>query len=404
LPADARWLVRSAAVPSDDPQVRLAEQRGIPCIKYAEALGRLCPAHRTLAVAGTHGKTSTSWLALHALRGVAPGAGALIGGTCSVLGTNALPPAPDDWFVVEACEYDRSFFHLTPHAAAITNLEADHLDCYGTLENLVAAFAQFASQVEPEGLLVLGRNVPLEVERAAGCRVWREGRELHVTARGHEQGLHRFELETPLGRLGPVALAVPGPFQVSNAALALALGAHAAKGADERLAAGIAGFRGAGRRFEFWGDVGGRALVHDYAHHPTELAATLDTAREVFPGRPLEVLFQPHQHGRTRRCLEGFARCLAAFDRAVVTDVYGARRPEAGEPSASAEDLVARATELGGRVELGGPPRAAARRFAAGMAEGAAGLVIGAGNIEEVRDDLHHELSLRAPAPGVPRR
>ena len=400
LPADARWVVRSAAVPEDDPQVIAAGERGVPCSKYAQAVARLCPRGRTLAVAGTHGKTSTSWLLAHALREVAPGSGALIGGTCIELETNALPPAPGGWFAVEACEFDRSFLQLTPHAAAILNIDADHLDCFGSMENLVRAFAEFAARVERDGLLVLGEDVPDSVERAARCTVWRLGRELGVRRHGSESGRHRFDLTLPGGELQGVRLGVPGPFQVGNAATALALAAFAMGDAAPALGLGLARFRGAARRFELWAELAGRAIVHDYAHHPTELAATLGTAREVYPDRPLHLLFQPHQHGRTHRFLEEFARCLVETDRTLVADVYGARRAKPGEDLAGAPELVARARELGAAVELGGPRRAAALRFARELPEDAVGLVVGAGDIEDVRHDLLHELSLRAPAAG----
>lgn len=398
LPDAARQVIRSAAVPDDDPQVLAARERGLPVTKYAQALGELMPSGRSLCVAGTHGKTTTSWLTLHALRGRLPGTGALIGGLCNRLGTGALAPDADGWVVVEACEYDRSFHHLRPTSAAVTNLEPDHLDCFGTLGALHEAFAHFAGLVDPRGRLILGADVPVAVERGAHCEVWRVGREIRVRELAPEAGLHRFGITTPLGEIGQVRLAVPGAFQVGNAALALSLAACATGELDEALGEGLARMQGVGRRFESWGEVAGRELIHDYAHHPTELSVTIDTARAVFPGRPLHLLFQPHQFERTALFLDEFAAMLARVDGACVTDVYGARRATGQARVATAADLVARARERGAHVQAVGDLSSAPARFAGSLPPRAVGLVVGAGDIESIRDSLTHELSLRSPS------
>ncbi len=398
LPADTHIVIRSAAVPDDDPQVVAARERGLEVLKYSQALGALAPRGRTLCIAGTHGKTTTSWLALHALRAERPGTGALIGGLCQVLGTGSLAPAKDGWLVVEACEYDRSFHHLRPTHGAITNLEPDHLDCFGTLGALHEAFARFAGLVDPAGRLILGSDVPALVERGAACEVWRLGREVQIRELGAESGLHRFGIATPLGEIGEVRLSVPGAFQVGNAALALALAASAAGELTEGLGRGLSAMRGVGRRFESWGQVAGRELVHDYAHHPTELRVTIQAARAVFPGRPLHLLFQPHQFERTALFLAEFAEALALVDGACVTDVYGARRKAQNLRGASAEDLVARARIEGACVQLAGDLTAAPALFAQSLPPSAVGLVVGAGDIESIRDPLVHELSLRSPS------
>jgi UDP-N-acetylmuramate--alanine ligase len=411
LPGPTELVIRSAAVPVDDPQVRAARERGVPVLKYAEALGRLAPAGRTLAVAGTHGKTSTAWLLLHALRSALADAadedrpGALIGGTCRTLATNALPPGRDGWFVVEACEFDRSFLQLAPHAALITNVDADHLDCFGSLDGVVEAFAQFAERVAPSGVLVLGADVPPAVERAARARVLRLGRDFELVPRGVTAGCHRFELRG-LGRDPlPVELAVPGAFQCGNGALALALGS-ALLGAERapRLAAGLGQYRGAGRRFESWGSCEGVELVHDYAHHPTEVRATLAAAAEVFPGQPLHVLFQPHQQERTARLLEEFAQSFGAATTVVVAEVYGARRPGTDQPAADAGTLVDRLRFRGVEAERGGTLAQSTERFLGHLRGPCAALVLGAGDVDTVRDDLLRSLSLRSGAQGRPGR
>ncbi len=408
VPHDAQLLVRSAAVPGDDSSVRSALERGVPVLKYAEALARVAPKGRTLAIAGTHGKTTTSWMTYYALRGMADesavgemrdGAslapGAIIGGACRRLATNALTPGARGWFAVEACEYDRSFLHLSPQAAAITNIEADHLDYYGSLDAIKSAFMRFADRVAQNGVLVLGRDVPRGVETAARCKVWRLGRDLKVRLLGERSGYFSFELEGPDFSSGPVELGAPGHFNVDNAACALGLAvaaAASAHGLDLQTAAraaarSLARYEGAQRRFERWGEAGGAALVHDYAHHPTEVRVTLETARRVFPGRALHVLFQPHQHSRTAHFLEEFAQSLRLADHVVVADVYGARA-HLGERSAGSPELVERLVGLGVQARAGGDAAAAARCAAESIRAPAALLVLGAGDIVRVQDDL----------------
>ncbi len=418
LPADVELVVRSAAVPSDDPQLRAALARGIPVWKYAEALGRLCPPGRTLAVAGTHGKTGSSWMLWHALEGVgallgAPVTGALIGGTCRRLRTNALAGHRDGLFCAEACEYDRSFLQLAPYGAIVTNVEEDHLDYYGNFGAIKQAFARFADRVSADGLLVLGRDVPPEVEHAARATVWRLGRELEVELLGETCGAFCLRLLGPGWATPPFQLAIPGHFSVENAACALALAigisARRARVEPNVLAAagaqGIERFAGVERRFELWGSVGcvqdGAGVlhvVHDYAHHPTEVRVTLEAARRAYPRVPLYVLFQPHQHSRTARFLDDFAEALRGADHVLVADVYGARAHREGEQRAGAAELVLALRRRGVSAQEGGDPARACERFAAVLPAAAAAFVLGAGDIDGIREALFARLAARAPA------
>ena len=414
LPPATELVVRSSAVPPGDPQVVEAQRRGVPVIKYGEGLSRVAPAKRTLAVAGTHGKTSTSWMLWHALEGLgeelnAPVSAALVGGICRRLGTNALAGSHGGWFCVEACEYDRTFLNLAPFGAAITNVEPEHLDYYGTFEAVCGAFARFADLVDGEGLLVLGRDVPEAVELGARCMVWRLGRELHADLLGESRGRFRFRLRAPGWATPPVELSAPGHFNVDNAALALALavgiGARTSRLEPGRMAEaaarGIARFDGVHRRFEPWGGDEGVDLVHDYAHHPTEVRVTLEAARRVYPKKPLHVLFQPHQHSRTARFLGEFAESLRIADRVVVADVYGARLHVDGERHAGAHELVLELRALGVDAEEGGGLPSAVEAFVLGLPREAAAFVVGAGDVDRVRDELLHKLALRsAPARG----
>lgn len=418
LPQDVELLVRSAAIPLEDPAVREAQRRGIAVWKYSELLGRVAPRRRTLAIAGTHGKTTSSWMVYYALRGVcealgrgAPEAGALIGGVCRTVGSNSVLPRPGGWFAAEACEYDRSFLQLWPEGAILTNVEADHLDYYGTMEALEEAFARFVDRVHPDGLVVVGRAVPERITNAAHAPVWRLGRDFEVDLMGEQHGYFRFRLRGPGWASPQVELSVPGAFNVENAACALALVIGLVARVwrvDPNLAAAhaarwITRYKGAERRFEPWGTHGGVELIHDYAHHPTEVRATIEAARRALPGKPLHVLFQPHQYSRTARFLDEFADSLRGADRVVVADVYGARA-HIDHTAADASDLVLRLKSMTIDAEAGGPPKPSMKRLAERLPSGGAALILGAGDIDLAKDDLIEELALRGSPERVSRR
>ena len=410
LPQGVKTLVRSAAVPLSHPACEAARERGVETLKYAEFLGRLCPKDRTLAVAGTHGKTTGSWMLYHALRGIATELGhalpgALVGGVSCEAETNAVAPGGDAPFVVEACEYDRSFLHLRPYGAVISNLEEDHLDYYGDLAAIENAFARFVDGVDMDGLLVVGSQVSEVVLNSAPCEVWRLGKELKVDLLGEECGCFRFRVRGPKWATPEIRLAVPGEFNVENAALAIALAVgistrrygHEAAVLAAAAAKGLMEFSGVERRFQLWGEEAEVRVFHDYAHHPTEVKVTLETARRVIQGGELHVLFQPHQHSRTARFLGDFVESLRLADRVVVADVYGARLHIDTE-SAGSEELVTRLKRahveavFGG--DLAGSVSAALERLPAGSGL----LVLGAGDIDGVRDELLNRLALRCAA------
>ena len=417
LPDDAALVVHSAAISDGDAQLVRAAERGLPVIKYAELLARLAPPEKTLAVAGTHGKTTSVWMLWFALEGVrgdegrGPAPGALIGGSSRDLGINAIPGDPDGWFSVEACEYDRSFLKLSPFGAIVTNVEGDHLDYYGSESAIEEAFARFCSRVHSQGLLVLGRDVPECVEHASTCTVWRLGRDFEVDLLGERKGYFRFRLRGPGWSVPEVALEVPGEFNVDNAALALALaigvgtpggGLPATPNPNSDPGRGIEMFTGVGRRFEYWGDEEGIVVVHDYAHHPTEVRVTLETARRTMPGVPLHVLFQPHQHSRTARFLDEFCESLRSADRVVVTDVYGARTHIDGERFAGAEAMVEGLKARLVDATYGGNLEQSVEIFSSELPSSCAALVLGAGDIDNVRDELLDHVAMRSTTERKP--
>lgn len=418
LAPDVELVVRSAAVPDDDPDVLAARERGVPVWKYARLVGALCPPDRTLAVAGTHGKTTVSWLLAYALRGLghagggeAPKRGFLVGGACQKLGVNAKLPEPGGWFAVEACEYDRSFHQLEARGAIVTNVEPDHLDYYGDLESIEVAFARFGDRVDPDGLIVVGRDVPERVHSEARAEVWRLGREVRVRLLGEDRGRFCIQVDGPGWSTPPIQLDLVGSFQVDNAALAVALTVGLAArdlGVEpSRAAAGVARelmrFSGAVRRFERWGTVGDVEVVHDYAHHPTEVQVTLDAARRAFPGQALHVLFQPHQESRTARFLGEFTESLRGVDRVVVSDVYGARK-HIDAVGAGAAELAARLRTAGVDAVAPGDLSSSLTATLDRLPPRCALLVLGAGDVDTLRDDLLHDLALRRALPSGARR
>ncbi|HIG86664.1 MAG TPA: UDP-N-acetylmuramate--L-alanine ligase [Planctomycetes bacterium] len=411
-PSDVQTLIRSAAVPDSDPQVLAAEAAGVPVLRYKHALGAVT-GKDSLAVAGTHGKTTTTWMLFEALGGLdqarslagmpLEGAGILVGGLHQRLGCNVVAPMPGAPTAVEACEYDRTFLELSPRGGIVTNLEADHLDYYGSMEALEGAFARFAAGIDPGGLLVLSSDAPEFLREAACCEVWTLGREYDVELHGEDRGYFSIRIVGPGWASGVVRLQVPGRFNVDNAAaavaLAVGLSARGDSGLDQALLAehaarGVARYEGTKRRFESWGEVQGVQVVHDYAHHPTEVRVTLEAARRVFPGLPLHVFFQPHQASRTHRFLKEFIESLRGADRVVVADVYGARQTIDGR-QAGAEDLAVGLRRAGLDASAGGGLKTALAELVQGIVDPAAVLVLGAGDIDSTHDDLLSQLALR---------
>ncbi len=353
---DAQLLIRSAAVPDTNPEVEQARRHDVPVLKYAEALGRLTTQRATVAVAGTHGKTTTSSLVAHLLAGVGVDPGWIIGGAPRSLASAATWGEAAAPFIVEACEYDHSFLNLTPRWAIITGVVADHLDCFGDEAGVRKAFALFAARVAPDGVLVVGRDVPDDVLASARCRVLRVGADVRLEevsedASGY-RGLVRRGAETAPFRFDPM-----GAHNLENLTAALAVATCAAPAvALADLAATAASFRGAARRLHDHGEIllsGNRRvrLIDDFAHHPDALNAARRGLATRFDGRRVVAVFQPHQVSRTRDFFDDFARSLAAFERVHLCDIFVTRdtEPERAEPlvDALAQSAGKRCTRCG---------------------------------------------------------
>jgi UDP-N-acetylmuramate--alanine ligase len=352
------YVVRSAAVPATDAEVVECERRGFTSLLYAEAVGRLSEGRRTLAIAGTHGKTSTTAMTVAALRGSGMDPSHLIGGDVPQLGGNGHSGA-SDLLVVEACEFNRSFHQLRPFGAAILNVDHDHFDCFPSTGDVLAAFAGYAARVRPGGIVLVEETVGKDVLAAVDgdVRVLRVGSGLFADVRAvdvaDELGCYSFVPMFEGRRLPRVQLAIPGRFQMDNALFALGLAMAA--GADGAGACrGLAAFAGVRRRFEVRdGPLGGR-LISDYAHHPAEISAVIRAARRRYPGKRLVVAFQPHQHQRTLALLANFAEALSAADHSLIADIYGARESAEMRAAVRAEDLVAAVQARGGSCRAAG--------------------------------------------------
>jgi UDP-N-acetylmuramate--alanine ligase len=350
--AEVDVVVISSAVDESNPDVSAARERGIPVIRRAQMLGQVMRLKQGIAVAGTHGKTTTTSLTGMVLTEAGFDPTIVVGGRVRILGTNARL-GRGDFIVAEADEYDRSFLELTPDVAVVTNVEADHLDCYRDLNEILDAFVLFANRVPFYGAVVaclddpgVGALLPRVEKRVV---TYGESPQAHIRARDIrlEESGTRFEVwDSEQGRLGEVRLPLPGRHNVANALAAIAVGRELLI-PFETIAGALAGFTGVVRRFEKKGDRAGVLVVDDYAHHPTEISATLAAARQVYPDRRLVAVFQPHLFSRTRDFATEFGRALLGADVAVVTDIYPSR--EKPLPGVTGQLVVRAAREAGHR-------------------------------------------------------
>ena len=345
LPAGIDAIVHTAALPPGAPPLVAAREAGVPAVKYARAVGLLSARCRTFAVAGTHGKTTTSSLLAFALKAAGLDPSYLVGGQVPQLGGGSGRGA-SDLLVVEACEYDRSFLNLVPCGAIVTNVEADHLDYYRDIVEIREAFQAFAARAGE--ILAVREDLRDALGRAAGvrARVVTFGSGASADVRGEYVGRSRgVTTFRALGRAFPLRL--PGRHNVDNAAAVLAVAREL--GADlDAVAAAFEAFTGVGRRLEVIGKPGGVSVVDDYAHHPTEIAAGLRTLRDEYQPRRLWCVFQPHQYSRTRALLDEFAVALAAADHVVVPPIYAARDNAEDLLAVSSTDLVTAIRRRGG--------------------------------------------------------
>ena len=399
IPEDCDLVVRSAAIHDDNPELVAARERGVRVIKYSELLGRLMARRHGVAIAGTHGKSSTSAMVSFVLREAGADPSFVIGAGVEQLGGGSgVGDGPQ--FVVEACEYDRSFLNLRPKVATILNIEEDHLDFYRDLDAIVESFKAFASLVPAEGTLIVNgadRNA-MRAAADVSANVETFGFEGDVDWRAEildaPRGCCRFRVYRKNQYVTRVELAIPGRHHVANALAAMAVCFHC--GVDIAcIAKALGDFRGAYRRMTLRGEIDGVAVVDDYGHHPTEIQVTLRAAREFYTPKRMFVVFQPHQHSRTRFLLNDFARSFGSADVVIVPDIYFVRDSESEKELITGKDLVDRINMCGGEARYEKDFSAIVRQLCAEVRPGDLVVTMGAGNVWKIADDLLVCLSSR---------
>lgn len=321
-------VIYTPAVPSDMGELGFFRANNFRLIKRSLALGEVASSKRTLAVAGTHGKTSTSTMLAHIMTSSGVGCTAFLGGISKNYHTNLLL-SNSEFLVAEADEFDRSFLQLWPDTAIITSTDADHLDIYGNHQSIKDAFAEFASQVKSEGNLILKQNIELKEDLNKGVKVYRysfnEGGDFYADKIAPLQGGYfSFSLVHPKGVIENCKVGIPGWVNVENAIAASA--AALLNGVEEeKVKEALAAFCGVERRFDIHINTPEIAYIDDYAHHPREISAAISSIRNIFPGRKLTGIFQPHLYTRTRDFADDFAVSLDMLDELLLMDIYPAR-------------------------------------------------------------------------------
>ena len=390
----ARAVVVTAAVPVEHPELRRARELDLLIVPRKFALAALVGGARSVAVSGTHGKTTTTVMTTEALAAAGLHPTGLAGGRVAAWGGNALIDG-DDLFVVEADEYDQAFLTLHPTVAIVNNVEADHLECYGSVEALEDAFVEFAGRARVA--LVSADDPGAQRVAAQVARAMRFGfaADADVRIGEVEQGARGTEATVSWrgGRKARLRLAVPGIHNLRNAVGALAA-VDALGGSLEPAIEALAAFSGVGRRFERLGEHGGVAVVDDYAHHPSELTATLAAARQAFPGRRLVAVFQPHLYSRTIAHGDAMGQALAAADLVFVTEIYAAR--EQPVPGVSGRQVAEAAVKAGADARFEPVRAEVGRRVRDALEPGDVVLTLGAGDITRVAPELVRWLSAAA--------
>jgi UDP-N-acetylmuramate--alanine ligase len=388
-------VVRSSAVSEGNAEIVAARERGTTVIRRAGMLAELVRLNFGIAIAGTHGKTTTTSLVGTLLTAAGKDPTVIVGGRLRLSGTGARL-GDSDYLVVEADEFDRSFLRLMPVVAVVTSIDSDHLDTYRDLADIQDAFVSFADRVPFFGRAILCQddpNIREILRRLAEVRVATYGLSPQADLAAVEveagPGGTRFGVRRRGEDLGLVEVPMPGLHNVQNALAAIAVGLEL--GLDfATMAEALRSFRGVHRRFERLGAWRGAVVVDDYAHHPTEVRATLAAARQAFPGARLHAVFQPHLYSRTRDFARQFAQALQEADFALVTEIYPSR--EAPLPGVSGEAVVAAALELGHRqARFCADWRAAAAQLGEQVRAGDVVLTLGAGDIYRLARHLAEE-------------
>ena len=322
-------LIFTPAVKGDNHLLQYFTSQQFTLLKRSEVLGAIAATYKTIAIAGTHGKTTTSSMVSHLLNQTANRVNALVGGIIKNYQSNFLFSEKSDFLVTEADEFDRSFLKLRPHFAVITACDADHLDIYGTAEELIHAYEQFAELVDPDGILLIKYGIEPEIDKAPVERKFTYSLDnpnadvyaRHIHVDGHQMA---FDLVTPFGTLDQLVMKPTGLINIENAVAACFMALQA--GADEEeIRKGLATFNGVRRRFDMHFNNGTLVYIDDYAHHPEEIKALIRSVKSIYPFKKITGIFQPHLFSRTRDFADEFALSLQSLDQVILLEIYPAR-------------------------------------------------------------------------------
>ena len=324
---ESTLVVYTPAIPHDHKELTYFRDHQFRIMKRAEVLGTLTRTMKGLCVAGTHGKTSTSSMAAHLLHQSHVGCNAFLGGITKNYGTNYLLNRESPYVVIEADEFDRSFHHLRPFASVITATDADHLDIYGTEEAYLESFRHYSSLIQPGGALIIHRGLKMQEDLQPGVRRYDYARhegDFHAENIRIGNGRIVFDFISPIESIANVELGVPVSINIDNGIAAMALAQLAGAQAAE-IREAMKTFAGVDRRFDFALRTDHHVLLSDYAHHPAEIAQSVRSIREVFTGKKISAIFQPHLYTRTRDFYKAFADSLSLLDEVILTEIYPAR-------------------------------------------------------------------------------
>ena len=390
---DTDIVVMSAAITAANPELGRASELGLAIYKYAEMLGRLFDTYTGIAVAGTHGKSTTSGWLSYILQQAGAGPNYIVGAHITQLdGSSGV--GNGRVFVAEACEYDRSFLNLHPSAAILLNVEQDHLDYYRDEDDIVDAFADFAAGAKDGGVVIANghdKNVARVVRRLkTGAQVILYGLEPHCDVRAENlkrvDGSYEFDLYYKNDLLGRPHIALPGEFNVLNALAVTAACLYAGLDADSILAH-LGGFSGIDRRLMLKAKIDGITILDDYAHHPTEIRASLKAIREKYAPDRLWCIFQPHQYSRTRFLLDDFAESFKLADMTIVPEIYFVRDTAESKSTVNAEMLVERIRQQGCEALFINDFSGILKHLKDNLKDGDLVVTMGAGTIWKVADE-----------------
>ncbi len=319
-------VVLTPAIPAGHKQWQHLRDNGYTILKRSQVLGIITANHFTIAVAGTHGKTTTSTMVAWFLHAAGINCTAFLGGIAANFNSNLLLAARPEKqvVVVEADEYDRSFLTLFPDVAVVTSTDPDHLDIYGQHDELKKSFAQFVSQVKPNGVLFRQNSLDTDLKAGQTLTYSLESGDIKAVSTRAENGIFTFDVESPMGNIAGLELAVPGFHNVENALAAIGIAQQLGISGDQ-IRSAVASYKGVKRRFEYIVRTENTVYIDDYAHHPREIEAFLTSVRALYPDRKILAIFQPHLFTRTRDFADAFAGSLSLADEVILVDIYPAR-------------------------------------------------------------------------------